>query len=224
MPNRKSFYKQSVSVGVLGSVLFMAGCGTADIAEQPAESEQAEVQTTTASDGSGGTEQPEEEAEEVTEEETQEPEEDTEGAEAETAATDAEEQAVPEDQQGITMPMPLGTSLDDLIKYYGQPTYDDFFLGSQLVIFNEGEGYFFDDEDIAKGFYIANSEITVFDTRVGMTFEEVDEILGAEGEVGYDRAETQYYLNVHYVENYRITYSAETEDGPIVNIVVVRSK
>ncbi|ALS75630.1 hypothetical protein AUC31_10670 [Planococcus rifietoensis] len=224
MPNRKSFYKQSVSVGVLGSVLFMAGCGTTDIAEQPAESEQAEVQTTTASDGSGGTEQPEEEAEEVTEEETQEPEEDTEGAEAETAATDAEEQAVPEDQQGITMPMPLGTSLDDLIKYYGQPTYDDFFLGSQLVIFNEGEGYFFDDEDIAKGFYIANSEITVFDTRVGMTFEEVDEILGAEGEVGYDRAETQYYLNVHYVENYRITYSAETEDGPIVNIVVVRSK
>ena len=227
MPNRKSFYKQSVSVGVLGSVLFMAGCGTADtIAEQPAESEQAEVQTTTASDGSGETEQSEAETEEAEEtEETEETaEEAEEGAEAETAATDAEEQAVPEDQQGITMPMPLGTSLDDLIKYYGQPTYDDFFLGSQLVIFNEGEGYFFDDEDIVKGFFIANSEITVFDTRVSMTFEEVDEILGAEGEVGYDRAETQYYLNVHYVENYRITYSAETEDGPIVNIVVVRSK
>lgn len=64
MPKRKSFYKQSLSVGVLGSALFIAGCGTADtIAEQPAESEQAEVQTTTASDGSGETEQSEDDTE-----------------------------------------------------------------------------------------------------------------------------------------------------------------
>lgn len=221
MPKRKSFYKQSLSVGVLGSALFIAGCGTADtIAEQPAESEQAEVQTTTASDGSGETEQPEEETEGT--EETEETAE--EGAEAETAATDAEEQAVPEDQQGITMPMPLGTPLADLIEHYGQPTYDDYFLGSRLVVFNKEDGYFLDDDNIAKGFFVGNPEVSVFGTRIGMTFKEIDELLGAKGEVGYDESETQYYLNVHYVENYKITYSAETEDGPVVEIVIIRSK
>ena len=224
MPKRKSFYKQSLSVGVLGSALFIAGCGTADtIAEQPAESEQAEVQTTTASDGSGETEQPEEETEGT--EETEETEETAEeGAEAETAATDAEEQAVPEDQQGITMPMPLGTPLADLIEHYGQPTYDDYFLGSRLVVFNKEDGYFLDDDNIAKGFFVGNPEVSVFGTRIGMTFKEIDELLGAKGEVGYDESETQYYLNVHYVENYKITYSAETEDGPVVEIVIIRSK
>ena len=224
MPKRKSFYKQSLSVGVLGSALFIAGCGTKDtIAEQPAESEQAEVQTTTASDGSGETEQPEEETEGT--EETEETEETAEeGAEAETVATDTEEQAVPEDQQGITMPMPLGTPLDDLIAHYGEPTYDDYFLGSRLVVFNKEDGYFLDDDKIAKGFFVGNPEVSVFGTHIGMTFKEIDELLGAKGEVGYDESETQYYLNVHYVENYKITYSAETEDGPVVDIVIIRSK
>lgn len=224
MPKRKSFYKQSLSVGVLGSALFIAGCGTADtIAEQPAESEQAEVQTTTASDGSGETEQSEDDTEGT--EETEETEETAEeGGEAETVATDTEEQAVPEDQQGITMPMPLGTPLADLLAHYGEPTYDDYFLGSRLVMFKEKDGYFLDDNNIAKGFLVGNSEVSVFGTRVGMTFKEIDEILGAKGEVGYDESETQYYLNIHYVENYKITYSAETEDGPIVDIVIIRSK
>ncbi|AUD15187.1 MULTISPECIES: hypothetical protein [unclassified Planococcus (in: firmicutes)] len=227
MPKRKSFYKKSLSAGILGSALFIAGCGTADtIAEQQAESEQAEVQTTTASDGSGETEQSEDETEEAEEtEETEETaEEAEEGAEAETAATDAEEQAVPEDQQGITMPMPLGTPLDDLIAHYGEPTYDDYFLGSRLVMFKEKDGYFLDDDNNAKGFLVGNPDVSVFDTRVGMTFEEIDEILGAKGEVGYDQSETQYYLNIYYVENYKITYSAETEDGPVVDIVIIRSK
>ncbi|MEZ0481346.1 hypothetical protein [Planococcus sp. SSTMD024] len=226
MPKRKSFYKRSLSVGILGSALLIAGCGTADtIAEQPAESEQADVETTTASGGSGETEQPEEEAEETKvteEEETQETEENAQ--EAETAASDEEGQAVPEDQRGITMPLPLGTPLADLIAHYGEPTYDDYFLGSRLVMFKEKDGYFLDDDNIAKGFLVGNPDVSVFDTRVGMTFEEVDEILGAKGEVGYDRSETQYYLNIHYVENYKITYSAETEDGPVVDIVIIRNK
>lgn len=225
MPKRKSFYKKSLSVGVLGSALFMAGCGTADtIAEQPAESEQEEAQTTTASDGSGETEQPEEaagEAAEADEEETQAPEE---NAEADASATDEEGEAVPADQKGITMPLPLGTPLADLIEHYGQPTYDDYFLGSRLVVFNKEDGYFLDDDNIAKGFFVGNPEVSVFDTRIGMTFEEIDEILGAKGAVGYDQSETQYYLNIHYVENYKITYSAETEDGPVVEIVIIRSK
>lgn len=212
-------------MGVLGSALFMAGCGTADtIAEQPAESEQEEAQTTTASDGSGETEQPEEEAgeaAETVEEETPAPEG---NAEDDASATDAEGQAVPADQQGITMPLPLGTPLADLIEHYGQPTYDDYFLGSRLVVFNKEDGYFLDDDNIAKGFFVGNPEVSVFDTRIGMTFEEIDEILGAKGAVGYDQSETQYYLNIHYVENYKITYSAETEDGPVVEIVIIRSK
>lgn len=221
MPKRKSVYQKSLSIAVLSSALLMAGCGTGDpIAEKPATSESTEVATTTASDGSGETEEPEDDTEmEETEEDQKEEE-----AEAETAATGEEEQAVPADQMGITMPLPLGTSLADLIEHYGQPTYDDYFLGSRLVVFNKEDGYFLDDQNVAKGFYIGNADISVFDTRIGMTFGEIDEILGAKGEVGYDESETQYYLNIHYVENYKITYSAETEDGPVVEIVIIRSK
>lgn len=225
MPKRKSFYQKSLGVGILSSALFIAGCGTGDtIAEQPAESEQAEAQTTNASDGAGETEPPEEDAEEATEDETEETEPEENSEEAEAAASDGEEQAVPADQQGITMPLPLGTPLADLIAHYGEPTYDDYFLGSRLVVFNKEDGYFLDDGDVAKGFYIENPEVSTFGTQTGMTFKEIDEILGAKGEVGYDESETQYYLNVHYIENYKITYSAETEDGPVVSIVVIRSK
>ncbi|WP_271853153.1 hypothetical protein [Planococcus maritimus] len=221
MPKRKSVYQKSLSIGVLSSALLMAGCGTGDlIAEKPVTSEKADV-ATTASDGSGETEESEDDAEM---EETEEDQEEEEEAEAETAATGEDEQAVPADQMGITMPLPLGTPLADLIEHYGQPTYDDFFLGSRLVVFNKEDGYFLDDQNVAKGFYIGNPDISVFDTRIGMTFGEIDEILGAKGEVGYDESETQYYLNIHYVENYKITYSAETEDGPVVEIVVIRSK
>ncbi|WP_208597163.1 hypothetical protein [Planococcus maritimus] len=214
-------YQKSLSIGVLSSALLMAGCGTGDpIAENPATSEKADI-ATTASDGSGETEESEDDAEM---EETEEVQEEEEEAEAETAATGEDEQAVPADQMGITMPLRLGTPLADLIEHYGQPTYDDFFLGSRLVVFNKEDGYFLDDQNVAKGFYIGNPDISVFDTRIGMTFGEIDEILGAKGEVGYDESETQYYLNIHYVENYKITYSAETEDGPVVEIVVIRSK
>lgn len=223
MPKRKSVYQKSLSIGVLSSALLMAGCGTGDtIAEQPAASEKAEVATTTASDGSGETEETEEETDKDDDTETEQTEEDQAEEEAEAAAS--EEQAVPADQMAITMPLPLGTTLAELIEHYGEATYDDFFLGSRLVVFNKEDGYFLDEQNVAKGFYIGNPDVTVFDTRVGMTFGEIDEILGKEGEKGYDESETQYYLNVHYVENYKITYSAETEDGPVVEIVVIRSK
>ncbi len=223
MPKRKSVYQKSLSIGVLSSALLMAGCGTGDIiAEQPAASEKAEVATTTASDGSGETEETEEETDTDDDTETEQTEEDQAEEEAEAAAS--EEQAVPADQMAITMPLPLGTTLAELIEHYGEATYDDFFLGSRLVVFNKEDGYFLDEQNVAKGFYIGNPDVTVFDTRVGMTFGEIDEILGKEGEKGYDESETQYYLNVHYVENYKITYSAETEDGPVVEIVVIRSK
>ncbi|MGM0896684.1 MAG: hypothetical protein ACQEV0_02235 [Bacillota bacterium] len=227
MPKRKGFYKKSVSVGVLSSTLFIAGCGTAEtVTEQPAESEETEVATTTASGDSDESEEDveEEEAEETEPAEAEETESE-EGTESEAAAMGEEqEQAVPADQGGITMPLPLGTPLADLIEHYGQPTYDDFFLGSRLVVFNKEDGYFLDDQDVAIGFFVANPDVSVFDTRIGMTFEEIDEILGTKGELGYDRAETQYYIYVQYVENYKITYSAETEDGPVVEIVIVRSK
>ena len=224
MPKRKSVYQKSLSIGVLSSALLMAGCGTGDtIAEQPAASEKAEVATTTASDGSGETEETEEETDTNDDTETEQTEEDQAEEEAEAAASE-EEQAVPADQMAITMPLPLGTTLAELIEHYGEATYDDFFLGSRLVVFNKEDGYFLDEQNVAKGFYIGNPDVSVFDTRIGMTFGEIDEILGKEGEKGYDESETQYYLNVHYVENYKITYSAETEDGPVVEIVVIRSK
>ncbi|OED33835.1 hypothetical protein BHE17_15815 [Planococcus maritimus] len=112
MPKRKSVYQKSLSIGVLSSALLMAGCGTGDsIAENPATSEKADL-ATTASDGSGETEASEDDAE--TEEDQEEEE-----AEAETAATGEGEQAVPADQMGITMPLPLGTPLADLIEHYG---------------------------------------------------------------------------------------------------------
>lgn len=222
MPKRKSVYQKSLSIGVLSSALLMAGCGTGDpIAENPATSEKADL-ATTASDGSGETEASEDVAE--TEETEEDQEEEEEEAEAETAATGEDEQAVPADQMGITMPLPLGTPLADLVEHYGQPTYDDYFLGSRLVVFNEEDGYFLDDQNVAKGFYIENPDVSVFDTHIGMTFEEIDTTLGSEGEKAYDQAEVHYYMNYHYVENYNVTYFAETETSPVISIIIVRGK
>ncbi len=225
MPKQKNFFKKSLGIGIFSSALFVAGCGTADIAtEQPAESEeteQTEVETTTAS---GDSDEPEEQEETDVEEETETEVEETGTDETETSSAEEESKGVPEDQAGIMTDFPLGTPLADLLEYYGQPDDDQYFFGSRLVYFEGGNGYFLGDDDIVTGFYIANPEVSIFDTRVGMTFEEIDEILGAKGDVVFDESETQYYVNAHYVDNYRIYYSAETEDSPVLNVIVVRDK
>lgn len=211
MPKQKNFFKKSLSVGVFSSVLFVAGCGTADIAtEQPAaseETEQTEVETTTAS---GDSDEPEEE-EAVTEE-------------TETSSAEEESKGVPEDQAGITTDFPLGTHLAELLEYYGTPTYDEFFLGSRLVVFDEIDGYFLDDDDKASGFLIANPDVDIFGTRIGMTFEEIDAVLEKEGEVFFYQSETQDYVSLYYAGNYRITFYADTADGASQYAIVVRDK
>ncbi|MFC4713679.1 hypothetical protein [Planococcus dechangensis] len=218
MPKQKNFFKKSLSIGVVSSALFVAGCGTADIAtEQPAESEATEqtgVETTTASGDSG---ESEEEEESGVEEET--------GTdETETSSAEEENKGVPEDQAGITTDFPLGTPLADLLEYYGTPTYDEFFLGSRLVVFDEIDGYFLDSDDKASGFLIANPDVDIFGARIGMTFEEIDAVLEKEGEVFFDQSETQDYVSLYYVENYRITFYADTADGASQYAIVVRDK
>lgn len=218
MPKQKNFFKKSLGIGIFSSALFVAGCGTADIAtEQPAESEeteQTEVETTTTS---GDSDEPEEQEETDVEEET--------GTdETETSSVEEESKGVPEDQAGITTDFPFGTPLADLLEYYGTPTYDEFFLGSRLVVFDEIDGYFLDTDDKASGFLIANPDVDIFGARIGMTFEEIDAVLEKEGEVVFEESETQSYISVYHVTNYQITFSADTADGPSQYAIVVRDK
>lgn len=110
MPKQKNFFKKSLSVGVFSSALFVAGCGTADIAtEQSAESDEAgqtEVETTTASSDS---DEPEEQEETDVEEERETEVEETGTDETETSSAEEESKGVPEDQAGITTDFPFGT-------------------------------------------------------------------------------------------------------------------
>ena len=220
MPKRKNFYKNGLSIGVISLALLVAGCGTADnVAEPATESEETELESTTAS---GGSDELEEEQQEQVEQ--QEPEEtETETADADTAE-EAESGDVPEDQQGIGTDFPIGTALSELVGHYGEPTYDEYFMGARLVAFEEEDGYFLDWEEVVTGFMIASPEINIFDVNVGMTFEELNATMPNSGEVFFDESETQDYGNIYFVEGYKLMFYAETEDGPTSYAFVVQDK
>ncbi|MBT2583344.1 hypothetical protein [Planococcus sp. ISL-109] len=217
MPKRKNFYKKSLSAGVLSSALFVAGCGTSDVVtEQPAESEEAEVQNT---GSSGDSDEPkEDEVEQEVETETGETD------ETETNSPVEEDNGVPEDQAGIGTTFPLGTALSDLVDHYGTPTYDEFFMGGRLVVFDEKDGYFLDDNETVTGFMITRPDVNIFGANVGMTFEEIKTVLPNSEDVFFDESETQDYANIFYVEGYNVIFYADTEDGPTQYAIITRNK
>lgn len=125
--------------------------------------------------------------------------------------------AVPE----LGTPFPIGTTLDELTSSYGNPSYDDYYMGGRLVVFNEEDGYFLDDTETVIGFMLYNPDIDIFGTYVGMTPAEVSAILSEPADSYFDDVEGQGFVNTYFYEDYSISYSSEEENGPTTNVIIM---
>lgn len=135
-------------------------------------------------------------------------------------ATESEPAEVPE-TTGVGTPFPLGTHLNELRNYYGQSTYDDYFMGGRVVVFNDADGYVLDDAETVVGFFLSNPSIPVFGTYVGMTPSEIASILSEPAETFFDESETQSYVTYYTIENLKVSYFSETEQGPTTSVLIM---
>lgn len=123
---------------------------------------------------------------------------------------------------GLTTTFPIGTSLEELMAYYGSPTYDDYFMGARLIVFNDEDGYYLDEATTTvSGFMIANPNVSVFGAYMGMTPAEVSGILGEPIDSYFDESETQMFVKYYYIDNYKITFYSDQEGGPTSSINVI---
>ena len=116
---------------------------------------------------------------------------------------------------------PVRTSLDELTSYYGDPTYDGYYMGGRLVMFNDKVGYFLDDIEMVTGFMVTNENVNVFGTHVGMRPSEISSIISQPSESYFDESETQSYVNVYYKDNYTIFYSSEKKNGLTTSVMIL---
>jgi len=122
---------------------------------------------------------------------------------------------------GISAPFPIGTSLSELTSHYGQPSYDDYYLGGRLVTFDQ-DGYFIGEQDEVVGYYFANDSLSVFDAKVGMTGEEINSIYGENTEPYFDDFESQTYVHDYAKNGYKIFFHSDEEEGPTKSVIVIK--
>ena len=120
----------------------------------------------------------------------------------------------------IDVPFQIGSELSEIIDYYGDPTYDDYYMGGRLVVFDEEDGYFLDESEIVTGYMIANPDISIFGTKVGMKPDEVSKILSEPVDSYYDDTETQSYFNDYSIGDYDISYLSDEENGTTTSAII----
>lgn len=200
---------------LIGSTVLLAGCGESEETKNNAVDnvEQADKNETVKEEEVLEEPEPVEESEPVDEPET---------VEEVVEETEDPEPAADSPAVGVTMPFPIGTPLDELMVSYGSPTYDDYFMGARLVVFNEQDGYYLDEAtETVSGFMIANPDVSVFGAKVGMTPAEISAVLGEPGESFFDESETQMFANYYYIENHKVIFYSEEEDGPALSVNVI---
>lgn len=134
----------------------------------------------------------------------------------------AEAVTVEKEEQEITMPFQLGATLEELFTYYGEPSFHEYYLGSKLVVFKNEDGYFLDDQNKVSGFLITNPEISIYHTNIGMTPEEITDILTEPIESYFDDAETQTYIHTYDVGHYKLSFSTQEENGPTTSVIIMK--
>lgn len=123
----------------------------------------------------------------------------------------------------INSPFPMGTTYDTLVNHYGQPTYDDYFLGSRLLLFNDEIGFFIDGSDRVTGFMFYDSSINILGTNVGMTQKEI-RATGKSVASFYDETESQMYTHLFEEGRYKIIYASHEEHGPTSSVIITTLK
>lgn len=140
--------------------------------------------------------------------------------EAAEETSESEQPEVP-NAIGVGTPFPLGTHLNELSNYYGQSTYDDYFMGGRVVVFNDADGYVLDEAETVVGFLISNPAINIFGTYVGMTPAEIAALMAEPAETFFDESETQSYVTYYTIENFKVSYFSETEQGPTTSVLIM---
>ncbi|GGA79800.1 hypothetical protein [Ornithinibacillus halotolerans] len=121
----------------------------------------------------------------------------------------------------IIAPFAMGTPLDELFEHYGEPTYNDYYNGGWLVVFNK-EGYFIDElEETVRGYFFSVPTISVFGATIGMTGEEINSIYGDSVEPYFDDISTGQYVLTFYKNGYKIFFYSEEENGPTSSMWLV---
>lgn len=126
-----------------------------------------------------------------------------------------------DDGETIDMPFPTGVSLDVLTEHYGEVTYDDYFLGGRLVVFEDEDGYFLNENENVTGYMISNPYRPIYNAYIGMTLSEVANAFSEPYDPIYDDTETQSYVSLYEIDQYKISFYADTEDGPTTSAIVI---
>lgn len=122
----------------------------------------------------------------------------------------------------IQAPFPLGTKLSELKAHYGEPSYDDYYNGGRLVVFDK-EGYVIDDSnETVSGYYFAAPTLSVFGATVGMTGEEINAVYSERVEPALDETGTEEYLHYYNKNGFKIIFYSQEKEGPTTAVMVVR--
>ena len=90
-----------------------------------------------------------------------------------------------------------------------------------MVVFYDADGYVLDDAETVVGFLVANPDINIFGTYVGMTPSEIASVLSEPAETFFDESETQSYVTYYTIENLKVSYFSETEQGPTTSVLIM---
>lgn len=119
----------------------------------------------------------------------------------------------------IIAPFPIGTPVSELKAHYGEPTYDDYYSGGWLTMF-DGEGYFIDEMDqTVRGFYFSEPTLSIFGAKVGMTAKEINTLYSESTEPEISDLSDEYIL-VYYKNGFKIFFDLESKDGPTTAVMI----
>ncbi|MEH7393595.1 hypothetical protein V7149_19685 [Bacillus sp. JJ1503] len=122
----------------------------------------------------------------------------------------------------INAPFPLGAKLSELKEHYDEPTYDDYYSGARLVVFDK-EGYFIDElDETVVGYYFATLTLSVFGATVGMTAEEINKVFAESVEPVEDELDSDGYILAYYKNGFKIFFDLEIKNGPTTVLHLVR--
>ena len=122
----------------------------------------------------------------------------------------------------IEAPFPIGTPLSELKAKYGEPSFDDYYEGARLVVFDK-EGYILDWNERVNGYYFAAPTISVFGAKIGMTGEEINKIYGENVEPAPDEKGTSdRYIHFYHKNGYKIIFYSKEKHTPTTEVMIVK--
>jgi len=130
-------------------------------------------------------------------------------------ATSSQNEAV----TGIGTMFPIGADFAEIRQQRGEPIQDTSYLGSRYVDFAK-ESYFLDGNDKVSAILIKDSGTSIFNTHVGMTVSEIQQILGQPKAAYLDDIETGHFVTDFSKDGYSISFGAENETSAPFYVII----